>query len=125
MIYIIKQYTMQYRDLIQFDPIDEIIKFGKLDNDDYRAKLVKNFVCSSTYEDFIIPQICGKLDLNSSVETKGIQIVGNYGTGKSHLMYLFSIIVENAEYLQLLQSQKAKDWLKTIASKYIFYLFDL
>lgn len=116
---------MKYKDLIQFDPIDEIIKFGKLDNDDYRAKLVKNFVCSSTYEDFIIPQICGKLDLNSSVETKGIQIVGNYGTGKSHLMSLFSIIAENADYLPLLQSQKAKDWLKTIAGKYMVYRFEL
>lgn len=29
---------MKYKDLIQFDPIDEIIKFGQLDNDDYRAK---------------------------------------------------------------------------------------
>lgn len=32
---------MKYHDLIQFDPIDEIIKFGQLDSEDYRAKLVK------------------------------------------------------------------------------------
>ena len=32
---------MKYSDLIQFDPIDEIIKFGQLDNEDYREKLVK------------------------------------------------------------------------------------
>lgn len=31
---------MKYSDLIQFDPIDEIIKFGQLDNEDYREKLV-------------------------------------------------------------------------------------
>ena len=116
---------MKYKDLIQFDPIDEIIKFGQLDNDDYRAKLVKNFVCSNLYETYIIPQICAKLDLNSTTETKGIQIVGNYGTGKSHLMSLFSIIAENADYLPLLQSQKAKDWLKTIAGKYMVYRFEL
>ena len=116
---------MKYKDLIQFDPIDEIIKFGQLDNDDYRAKLVKNFVCSNLYETYIIPQICAKLDLNSTTETKGIQIVGNYGTGKSHLMSLFSIIAENADYLSLLQSQKAKEWLKTIAGKYMVYRFEL
>lgn len=52
---------MKYSDLIQFDPIDEIIKFGQLDNEDYREKLVKNFVCSQTFENYIIPQICGKL----------------------------------------------------------------
>ena len=116
---------MKYKDLIQFDPIDEIIKFGQLDNNDYRAKLVKNFVCSNLYETHIIPQICAKLDLNATTETKGIQIVGNYGTGKSHLMSLFSIIAENADYLPLLQSQKAKDWLKTIAGKYMVYRFEL
>lgn len=116
---------MKYRDLIQFDPIDEIIKFGQLDNEDYRAKLVKNFVCSNLYETHIIPQICAKLDLNAITETKGIQIVGNYGTGKSHLMSLFSIIAENADYLSLLQSQKAKEWLKTIAGKYMVYRFEL
>lgn len=38
---------MTYSKLIQFDPIDEIIKFDKLESDDYRAKLVKNFVCST------------------------------------------------------------------------------
>ena len=116
---------MKYSDLIQFDPIDEIIKFGQLDNEDYREKLVKNFVCSQTFENYIIPQICGKLDLNSTTETKGIQIVGNYGTGKSHLMSLFSIIAENADYLDLVQSEKAKEWLKTIAGKYKVYPFEL
>lgn len=116
---------MKYRDLIQFDPIDEIIKFGKLDNEDYREKLVRNFVCSSAFENYIIPQICAKLDLNATTETKGIQIVGNYGTGKSHLMSLFSIIAENADYLPLLQSEKAKEWLKTIAGKYMVYRFEL
>lgn len=116
---------MKYNDLIQFDPIDEIIKFGQLDSEDYRAKLVKNFVCSQTFENYIIPQICGKLDLNATTETKGIQIVGNYGTGKSHLMSLFSIIAENSDYLSMVQSEKAREWLKTIAGKYMVYRFEL
>lgn len=116
---------MKYKELIQFDPIDEIIKFGQLTSEDYRAKLVKTFVCSKLYETHIIPKICGNLDLNATVETKGIQIVGNYGTGKSHLMSLFSIIAEDAAYLPLLQSQKAKEWLQTVAGKYMVYRFEL
>jgi hypothetical protein len=116
---------MKYKDLIQFDPIDEIIKFGQLDKEDYRAKLVKTFVCSQTFEDTIIPQICSKLDLNATTETKGIQIVGNYGTGKSHLMSLFSIIAENADYLEMVQNAKAREWLKTIAGKYMVFRFEL
>ena len=77
-----------------------------MDSKDYRAKLVKNFVCSKLYEENIIPQICAKLDLNSTIETKGIQIVGNYGTGKSNLMSLFSIIAEDEEYLPLLNNER-------------------
>ena len=46
---------MKYKELIQFDPIDEIIKFGKLDDEDYRAKLVRNFVClnSANFQKFL------------------------------------------------------------------------
>ena len=116
---------MKYNELIQFDPIDEIIKFGQLDHKDYREKLVKNFVFSTTFEENIIPRICADLDLTANKETKGIQIVGNYGTGKSHLMSLFSIIAEDASYLDMVQSEKAKDWLKTIAGKYKVYRFEL
>ena len=116
---------MKYKDLIQFDPIDEIIKFSKLDNEDYRSKIVGNFVCSRTYEEYIIPQICATLDLSSTKETKGIQIVGNYGTGKSHLMSLFTIIAEDASNLSLLKSERAKERLKTIAGKYKVFRFEL
>ncbi len=100
---------MKYKELIQFNPIDEIIKFEKLDNEDYRTNVVKNFVCSETFESYTIPTICRHLDFSRPIETKGIQIVGNYGTGKSHLMSLFSIIAEDKQYLVLLQNKNAKE----------------
>lgn len=116
---------MKYRELIQFNPIDEIIKFEKLDNEDYRTNVVKNFVCSETFESYTIPTICKHLDFSRPVETKGIQIVGNYGTGKSHLMSLFSIIAEDEKYLDLLQNEKAKDALGKIAGKYLVHRFEI
>ena len=116
---------MKYRELIQFNPIDEIIKFEKLDNEDYRTNVVKNFVCSETFESYTIPTICKHLDFSRPVETKGIQIVGNYGTGKSHLMSLFSIIAEDEKYLDLLQNEKAKVALGKIAGKYLVHRFEI
>lgn len=116
---------MKYSDIIQFESIDEIIKFDKLGNDDYRERLVKTFVCSQAFENFIIPRISRELDLESTQETRGIQIVGNYGTGKSHLMSLFSIIAENADYLDLLNNAKAKESLKKIAGKYKVIRFEI
>ena len=40
-------------------------------------------------------------------------------------MSLFSIIAENSDYLPMVQSEKAREWLKTIAGKYMVYRFEL
>ena len=75
---------MKYADLIQFEPINEVVKFDRLSDTEYRKSLVRNFVFSDAYEKSIIPAICRNLDYTTSAETFGIQIVGSYGTGKSH-----------------------------------------
>ena len=82
---------MKYKELITFEPINEVVKFDQLSNEDYRHSLVRNFVFSETYEKTFIPQICKNLDYTASYETFGMQIVGNYGTGKSHLMFCAAI----------------------------------
>lgn len=118
---------MKYKELINFEPIDEIIKFGRLDQDNYKASVVKNFVCSESYEGYL-QLIAKQLDFvngDPSQETKGIQVVGNYGTGKSHLMSLFSIIAENDKYLPLLQNEKARKCLEPIAGKFKVKMFEL
>ena len=109
---------MKYKELIQFDPIEEIIKFNQLNNENYRQSLVKTFVFSNAYETVIIPEICRDLDYTSSSETFGLQIVGDFGTGKSHLMSLFSLIAEDESLLPLVQSDKARQVLGVIAGKY-------
>ncbi len=116
---------MKYKDLIQFEPISEVIKFARLNETDYRQSLVRNFVFSNAYASAIIPDICRNLDYTSSQETYGLQIVGNYGTGKSHLMSLFSLIAEDADYLPLVNDDKARQVLANIAGKYKNIRFEL
>ena len=116
---------MKYKELIQFEPIEEVIKFNQLNNEDYRQSLIKTFVFSNTYETSIIPEICRELDYTSSSETFGLQIVGDYGTGKSHLMSLFSLIAEDASLLPLVQSDKARQVLGVIAGKYKIIRFEM
>lgn len=116
---------MKYKDLIQFESVDEIIKFDKLDSEDYRERLVKTFVVSESFEKIIIPNICYELNLDATYETKGLQVVGNYGTGKSHLMSLFSIIAEDENYLKHVTNQKAKNDLQKIAGRYKVIRFEI
>src|SRR3546814_18865142 len=67
-------------------------------------------VCSS---DLIIPQ----LSFDESVDHKGILIVGNYGTGKSHLMSVLSLVAEDAAYASMLHHPKVAKAASAIAGK--------
>ncbi len=122
---------MKYRDLIQFEPINEVVQFDLIKNGteedkaNYKRSLVSNFVFSETYEKVIIPEICRNLDYTAGYETFGLQIVGNYGTGKSHLMSLFSLVAEDAELLPLVKSDSARQVLSNIAGRYMIIRFEL
>lgn len=116
---------MKYKDLIQFDPVDDIIKFSKLGNVNYKEKIVKTFVCSDSYINYVLPTAVNNLSLESTEETKGLQVVGNYGTGKSHLMSLISTIAEDASYLPMLKDERARHILESIAGKYQVRSFEL
>lgn len=116
---------MKYSELLQFEPISEVVKFDRLEDSDYRRQLVKTFVFSKDYADNIIPLIADNLNYNNTAETFGLQIVGNYGTGKSHLMSLFTLVAEDASYLDLVSNAKAREALEQIAGKYKVLRFEM
>ena len=126
---------MKYRDLIHFKPITEVIRFGDLRDERKRQQFVETFVFSEKYRKSYIPMICSNLDfteteiiVNGRHEPKeffGLQIVGSYGTGKSHLMSLFSLIAEDEQYLQYVTDEQAKADLSKIAGKYKVLRFEI
>lgn len=116
---------MKYSELLHFEPITEVVKFDRLNDVSYQESLVRTFVFSKEYEDTIIPFICSNLDYTTTADTFGLQIVGNYGTGKSHLMSLFTLIAENPDYLTLVSNDKARENLAKIAGKYNVLRFEL
>jgi len=116
---------MKYKDLIHFEPIIEIIKFSRTSEVEYQNTLVKTFVFSDAFKNHLIPLMVRNLDFNYSGESFGLQVVGNYGTGKSHLMSLVSLIAENCDLINLLNDEKPKKELKTIAGKFKVLRFEL
>ena len=109
---------MKYKDLIHFEPITSVIQLVNAADLAVAKNLVKTFLFSKTIKDVVKEVVIKNLNPNPSAETKGIQIVGSYGTGKSHLMAAVSAIAENAELLGHLESDDVKDLLKIIAGKY-------
>lgn len=116
---------MKYNELIQFEPINEVVKFSRTSDPEYQNNLIRTFVFSQAYEKALMPMICRILDYSSTDEAFGIQVVGNYGTGKSHLMSLVSLIAENAQLLDLVTNEKPKSQLKRVAGKYKVLRFEL
>ncbi|MBC6368014.1 DUF6079 family protein [Algoriphagus sp. AK58] len=116
---------MKYKDLLNFEPITEVVKFSRTNEFDYQKTLVKTFVFSDTFKNHLIPLMIRNLDLNFSGESFGLQVVGNYGTGKSHLMSLISLLAENEELIDLVNDDKPKKDLKTIAGKFKVLRFEL
>lgn len=116
---------MKYKELIHFEPITSVVKLVGSEKKSVAENLVKTFVFSQKIKEDLMEIVIKNLAPSTIKEKKGIQIVGSYGTGKSHLMALISAIAENKEYLKLLPDEELKDPFLKIAGKYKVLRFEI
>jgi len=109
---------MKYCELIQFDPIETIIQLRDADEIDSARKLVASYVISREMSERLTDLVIPHLQFEKPADNKGILIVGNYGTGKSHLMSVISIIAENADLLDGLTDESFKKSAAAVAGKF-------
>jgi predicted ATPase len=91
---------MKYADLIQFDPIDSVIELRKANEEETARNLVKTYKISENMAGSL-SVIFDHLQFKNPADNKGVFIVGNYGTGKSHLMAIVSAIAEHSKFAKL------------------------
>jgi len=116
---------MKYKDLIQFEPIESVIVLKDANNKDKAEDLVKTFVVSQSMEINLNEIIIPNLQFEIPQDQKGIFVVGNYGTGKSHLMAFISALAENQEYLEFVNNQNVKKHAQRIAGKFKVIRYEL
>ena len=116
---------MIYKELIQFEPITTVVKLVNASELSVAENLVRTFVFSKKMEEDIREIIIKNLAPEPNYETKGIQVVGSYGTGKSHLMALVSAIAENPDLLIHIQNENLKKDFNSIAGKYKVLRFEI
>jgi len=109
---------MRYGDVIQFEPIESVIQLLDANRQDDAKKLVATYVISDDMAERITKHMIPQLSFDDSVDHKGVLIVGNYGTGKSHLMSVLSLIAEDADYVPMIRHQKVRDEAGSIAGKF-------
>jgi len=98
--------AMKYGDLIQFEPIESIVQLREADEAAAARQLVQTYVISKEMAERLINLVIPQLQFDQPVDNKGLMIVGNYGTGKSHLMSVISAVAENGELAAYLSNSQ-------------------
>ena len=109
---------MKYRDLIQFEPLESTIQIGQADRKETAAPLVSSYVISDEMAERLSNVLFPQLQFEYPADNKGLLIVGNYGTGKSHLMSLISAIAEHADLVESIKNPSVRADAASIAGKF-------
>ncbi|NJR79156.1 DUF6079 family protein [Sphingomonas corticis] len=109
---------MKYSDLVKFEPIESVIQLLDANKADEGRRLVSSYVISDAMADRIADVIFPQLGFDPAVDHKGILVVGNYGTGKSHLMSVISTIAEDADVVPEVRNDKVRAAAGAIGGKY-------
>jgi hypothetical protein len=109
---------MKYKELIKFEPIESVIKLVDADKAETAKNLVSTYVISPEMAERLTELVFENLQFERPADNKGLLIVGNYGTGKSHLMSVISGIAENVDLVQHLNDKSVAGKAKPIAGKF-------
>jgi hypothetical protein len=109
---------MKYGDLIQFEPIESVIELRAADDATAARQLVETYVISKEMAERLTSLVIPQLQFDQVVDNKSLLIVGNYGTGKSHLMSVISALAENAELASHLKDPEVAGAASRIAGRF-------
>lgn len=109
---------MRYSDLVQFEPIESVIQLLDANKPEEAGKLISTYVFSEDMANRVANSIIPQLSFDDAVDHRGVLVVGNYGTGKSHLMSVLSLVAENAAYAPMVLHPKVAAAAAAIAGKF-------
>lgn len=109
---------MKYGDVIHFEPIQSVKVLRDADTADQAAEDVRTFVISERMADQLSGVIFPNLDFSEPRDTRGLLVVANYGTGKTHLMSVIAAIAENADLSGILTNESVKRAAESIAGRF-------
>jgi len=100
---------MKYGDLIQFEPIESVVQLRDADEAIAARQLVETYVISEEMAEKLVGLVIPQLQFEQPTDNKGLLVVGNYGTGKSHLMSVISGLAENPDLAASLSNSDVAD----------------
>ncbi len=87
---------MKVGDLIHVPPVRTVIRLADLGEHKLRRQIIESFVLTNEVS-FAISTLLGKV---ASSQGEGFFVIGNYGSGKSHLLNILSLTISDTEARQ-------------------------
>ena len=109
---------MLYRDLVQFESLESIIQLLTADQKATAGHLVETYVVSDRMADLLRNLVLPNLQIDRPTDNKGILVVGNYGTGKTHLMAVLSAVAEHGDLAAGLRNDAVREAAGAIAGRF-------
>lgn len=109
---------MKYSELISFKPIESTIQLLETADKKVAQNMVQTYVMSDTMADNLKATVIDQLQMEEVIDNKAVMIVGNYGTGKSHLMSVIAAIATDAENVDFVQNKKFGKDMEIVAGKF-------
>ena len=100
---------MRYRDVVTYQPIGSVVQLREAAGAEKARELVSSYVISDRMAEQMVEIIFPQLQFEKPVDNRGLLILGNYGTGKSHLMSLLSAVAERPELLDAVTHSRVKN----------------
>ncbi|WP_315794635.1 DUF6079 family protein [Paenibacillus sp. BIC5C1] len=109
---------IKYSDLVQFEPIESVIQLIDANDSDRAFHLLDTYVISDRMAEQLNELIINQLQFERAADNKGLLIVGNYGTGKSHLMSVISTIAEYEGASNHIQNNSVAEKAREVQGKF-------
>lgn len=109
---------MNYGDLIQFEPIESVVQLRDADDATAAQQLVQTYVVSQEMAERLVTLVVPQLQFDEPADNKGLLIVGNYGTGKSHLMSVITVLAEYGDLPEYLNDSTVAEAMAKIAGRF-------
>ncbi len=115
--------SFKVKELINYERIKDVIDISQdLSTEESSKNLVEKYIISEDMKDHLIELA---KDLEKPVH-KSIQIIGTYGSGKSHLLAFITAILNNHSLSQYISDEKVRDiFVKNIKRKFVLVQFEL
>lgn len=109
---------MKYRELFHYDSIEAIVQLRAANELQEARNLVDSYVISPSLSERLTEVVLPQLQFVRDEDNKGVLIVGNYGSGKSHLLSVLSAVAEHAELVSRLRDPHVAKVAEDIAGRF-------